>query len=149
MRAKYKIKSLKDGKIFDTLDELCEYYGRTRDSVQYRLDKPDNYQDGYNFERVYDNSAALQSTKAVDTRKFVEKYGEKTVPIPGYEDHYTISTRGVITDIRSHNRILPIKTTVTVKHKVILHKQKTTMQTHDVINLLKKSFGDPDAEDKQ
>ena len=86
------------------------------------------------------------ATSLEDVRKFVEKYGENTVPIPGYEERYTISTRGVITDIGSRNkgRVLPVKTQITVKHRTALHKGGTTMQTHDVINLMKKAFGDPE-----
>lgn len=140
---RYKIKCVNDGKIFNTIDELCEYYGRTYDSVAYRLDHIADYKDGYNFVRVYDNEKALQSTKSIDCRAFVEKYGEKTVPVPGYDGRYTISTRGVIMDTKHGNRVLDIKTKVKVTHKVVLNKSGTTMQTHDVINLMKKAFGDP------
>lgn len=143
-KPRYRIKCLKDGKIFETMDELCEYYHRTKDSVQYRLDVIKDYKDGYNFVRIFDNEEALKSVEAIDSSKFVEKYGDKTVPIPGYEGHYTISTRGVITNVQNHDRIIPIKTTVTVKHKAVLHKGGSTMQTHDVINLMKSAFGDPE-----
>lgn len=145
-RSRYKVKCLKDGQIFDSVQELCKHYGMTYDQVYYRLDNPKDYNDGFNFVRIYDNTEALKSVEAIDSSKFVEKYGDKTVPVPGYEDHYTISTRGVITNVRSHNRVLPIKTIKTVKHKVILNKEGTTMQTHDVINLMKKAFGDPNEE---
>ena len=145
-RADYKIQCVNDGRIFDTIDDLCEFYHRSYDSVAYRLDHVKDYQDGYNFVRVYDDTEAVQSAKAIDTRAFEAKYGDKTVPIPGYENKYTISTNGVIRDITKKGKAVKIKTNVTVKHKVVLHKGGTTMQTHDVINLMKKAFGDPDAE---
>lgn len=140
---RYKIQCVNDGKIFDTMEDLCKYYDRTHDSVSYRLDNPSNYKDGLNFIRVWDDSDALASTRAIDTRAFVEKFGDQTVPVPGFENHYTISTQGVVTNILSHNRIMPVKTTVNTKHTVILQKEKTTMQTISVKNLMKKAFGDP------
>lgn len=146
-RPKYRIKCLKDEKIFDSIDELCKYYKMTYDQVAYRLDKVKDYKDGMNFVRIVDNTEALQSVKAVDSRKFVEKYGDKTVPLPGYEDRYTISTSGVITDIKRYNRVIPVKTVITKKQNVILNKGGTTMQTHSIINLMKKAFGDPESEE--
>lgn len=146
-RAAYKIQCLVDNKIFDNIEDLCKYYNMTFDQVAYRLDHIKDYKDGMNFIRLFDNSEALQSVKAVDSRKFVEKYGEKTVPLPGYEDKYTISTRGVITNIKDHDRVVPVKTKVDVKHKVILHtSDNKRTQTHDLKNLMKSAFGDPEAD---
>lgn len=145
-RRNYKIKCLKDGKIFDTMEELCEYYDRSLDSVQYRLDKVKEYKDGYNFVRVVDNTEALKTVEAVDSQPFVDKFGDKTVPVPGYEDRYTISTRGVITNIHQYGTVVPVKTKVTVSNKVILHRDGGWTQTHDVENLMKKAFGDPSAD---
>jgi len=147
-KPRFKVRSVKDGRIFDSLEEVCKFYNMTYDQIAYRLDKPSNYHDGMNFERFYDNTEALKSVEAVDSSAFVEKYGDKTVPVPGYEGKYTISTKGVVTNIQNHNRILPVKTTVTVKHTVILHSlDKKQTQTHSLINLMKKAFGDPDAEE--
>ena len=148
-RANYKIRSLIDGKIFDNIDELCKYYNMTYDQVAYRLDHIKEYKDGMNFERIFDNSEALQSVEAVDSSKFVEKYGEKEVPVPGYEDKYTISTRGVVKNKRNFDRVIPVKTTVKTKHTVILHSiDNKKTQTHDLKNLMKKAFGDPEEADK-
>lgn len=153
-RAEYKIKCLKDGKIFNNLREVCEFYGFTKDQVQYRLDDGLQHKDGYSYVRVWDwsknNAEAIETTKSVDSRKYVEKYGDKTVPLPGYEDFYTISTSGVITDIQNHDKVLKIKTKVTVKNTVILHKRGTQWtQVHNVENLLAKAFGDPEKEAKE
>lgn len=144
----YKIRCLKDGKVFDTIEELCNFYQMTYDQVAYRIDHIKDYKDGMNFERVIDNSEALKSVEAVDSSAFVEKFGDKTVPLPGYEDKYTISTRGVITNIKQYGRVVPVKTEVTVKHKVILHKikdNKQQTQIHSLTNLMKQAFGDPNA----
>lgn len=148
-RAEYKIKCLKDGRIFNNIQEVCEAYGFTKDQVNYRLDDGLEHKDGYSYERVWDwsenNAEAIESTKAVDSKKYVAKYGDKTVPLPGYEDYYTISTSGVITDIQNHGKILKIKSKVTVKNTVILHKRGTQWsQVHNVENLLSKAFGDPE-----
>lgn len=143
-RARYKIRCLKDGKVFDSVEELCKFYNMTYDQVYYRIDHIKDYKDGYNFERVVDNSEALKTVEAVDSSAFVEKYGDKTVDVPGYEGKYTISTKGVVTNTKVYDRVIPVKTEVTVKHKVILHSldgKKT--QTHSLINLMKKAFGDP------
>lgn len=146
----YKIRCLTDGKVFDNIDELCEFYNMTYDQVAYRLDHIKEYKDGMNFVRVIDNSEALKTVEAVDSSAFVEKFGDQTVPLPGYEDRYTISTRGVITNVKQYNRVVPVKTEVTVKHKVILHKVKDgkqQTQVHSLTNLMKEAFGDPNAAD--
>lgn len=144
-RPKYKIRSLIDGKEFDCIQDVCEYYNMTYDQIAYRLDKISDYKDGMNFERFYDNTEALKSVEAIDSHLFTEKYGDKTVPIPGYEGKYTISTKGVIRNIQNHDRVIPITTQVTTKHKVILHSiDNKQTQTHSVINLMKKAFGDPE-----
>lgn len=147
-RRGYKIKCLKDGKIFDTIEELCTFYNMTYDQVAYRLDNIKEYKDGMNFERIIDNSEALKTVEAVDSSAFVDKFGDKTVPLPGYEDRYTISTKGVITNIKQYNKVIPVKTEVTVKHKVILHRVKDgkqQTQVHSLTNLMKEAFGDPNA----
>ncbi len=141
-KAEYKIKCCNDGLVFDTIDELCTHYGLTYDQVAYRLDKGNIYQDGRYYERVYDNTEALESTKTVDSKPFVDKYGDKEVPVPGYEDRYTISTSGVIRDMKHGGKVMKIKSKTIVKNKVILYKPNQP-QVHDVENLLKKAFGDP------
>ena len=148
-KAKYKIKCLKDGKVFNNIDEVIAHYGLTADQVLYRLDDGLQHKDGYSWERVWewDNTEAIESTKAVDSKAFVEKFGDKTVPLPGYEDRYTISTSGVITNTKSApGEVLKVKTKVTVKNTVILHKDGGWSQVHNVENLLKKAFGDPEKE---
>lgn len=141
-RVTYKIQCTTDGKIFDTMQELCEYYHMTKDQVSYRLDKPSNYHDGMNFNRIPDDTEALKSVEAVDTKAYEEKFGDKTVPLPGYEGLYTISTKGVITRVKGVcPHVVPVKTTVTVKNTVILHNDYKT-QTHSVQGLLKRAFGD-------
>ena len=145
---KYKIRCLKDGKIFEDIHELCTFYGFTIDQVNYRLDDGKEHKDGYSYERVweFDNTEAIESTKAVDSKKYVEKYGDKTVPVPGYEDYYTISTSGVITNTKTApGEVLKVKTKVTVKNTVILHREHGWTQVHNVENLLEKAFGDPEA----
>ena len=146
-RAYYRIKCLNDNMVFDDIHDLCKYYNMTYDQVAYRLDHVKDYKDGYNFVRIPDNEEALKSVEAVDSSKFVEKFGDKTVDIPGYEGKYTISTRGVVTNVKQFGRVIPVKTKVTTKHTVILHgvNNKNT-QTHSLINLMKKAFGDPDEE---
>lgn len=147
-RRNYKIRCLNDNQIFDTIEELCAHYNMTYDQVAYRLDHVKEYKDGMNFVRVVDNEEALKSVEAVDSTAFVEKFGDITVPLPGYEDKYTISTKGVITNIKQYGRVIPVKTEVIVKHKVILHKiqdGKQQTQIHSLTNLMKKAFGDPNA----
>lgn len=138
----YKIKCLKDDRIFDTLQEVCQFYNMTKDQISYRLDVVKNYKDGMNFVRVSNNDEAIKTTENVDSAKYVEKFGDKTVPVPGYEGHYTISTKGVVTNIKSKPpRVLSVKTTIKVKNTVILHGENKT-QTHYVEGLLKKAFGE-------
>ena len=148
-KSKYKIKCLRDGKIFDTMEEACAFYGKTKDAIAWRLSDGVDHKDGWNWERVIDNTEALESVKAVQSQPFVEKFGDKTVPLPGYEDKYTISTSGVITSILKHNagKVCKVKSQVKVKNTVILHRGNIT-QVHNVENLLKKAFGDPEAEDQ-
>lgn len=146
-RRGYRIKCLNDDRIFEDIQELCNFYGMTYDQVAYRLDHVKEYKDGMNFVRVIDNEDALESIKAVDTSSFTSKFGDRTVPLPGYEDKYTISTNGVITNIKQYNKVVPVKTETIVKHKVILHKVKDgkqQTQTHSLINLMKEAFGDPE-----
>lgn len=144
-RRYYRIKCLKDGKVFESLDDVLKEYNMTYDQVAYRLDHVKDYKDGFNFIRIPKNEDALKSVEAVDSSVFVEKFGDKTVPVPGYEDHYTISTKGVITDIQGYGRVIPVKTQTIVRHKVILHnKHNNATQTHSLINLMKKAFGDPE-----
>ena len=142
-KANYKIRCLKDGKIFDNIDELCEYYGFTKDQVAYRIDHIKDYKDGYNYERVIDNTEALKTTENIDSAAFVEKFGDKTVPLPGYEGKYTISTKGVITNVKNYGTVVPVKTDIIVRNRVILHNLEGRTQTHKVENLMKKAFGDP------
>lgn len=143
-RSRYKIKCLRDDLVFDSVEDLCKHYGMTYDQVYYRIDHIKDYKDGLNFERIIDNTDALESVQAVDSQPFVDKYGDKTVPLPGYEDKYTISTKGVIRNIKSYNRVIPVKTTLVKKHTVILHtSDNKRTQTHSLVNLMKKAFGDP------
>lgn len=141
----YKIKCLKDGKVFDTMAEACAYYGKSKDAIQWRLSDGIDHPDGWNWEKVWDNTEALETTKAVKSQPFVDKFGDKTVPVPGYEDRYTISTRGVITKIANKSQeVLKVKTQVYVKNTVILHGEGGWSQVHNVENLMKKAFGDPE-----
>lgn len=140
--ATYKIKCLTDGNIFNNLKECCAYYNMTKDQVSYRLDVVKDYKDDMNFIRLRNDEEALKTVENVDSKEYVEKFGDRTVPIPGYEDRYTISTKGVITNIKSKpHRVLPVKTKVVVKNTVILHNENKT-QVHSVEGLLKKAFGD-------
>ena len=144
--ANYKIKCLKDGRVFDTIEEAGAFYGKSRDAIQWRLSDGVNHKDGWNWEKVWDNTEALKTVEAVDSKPFVDKFGDKTIPLPGYEDRYTISTRGVITKIANKSQeVVKVKTKVTVKNTVILHGDGGWSQTHNVENLMKKAFGDPDA----
>lgn len=145
-RRKYKIKCLNDDKIFETIQDVCANYNMTYDQVAYRIDHVKEYKDGMNFVRVIDNTEALKTVEAVDSSAFVEKFGDKTVPVPGYEDRYTISTKGVITNLKQYNTVVPVKTEVITRHKVILHNTidgKQTSQVHSLTNLMKAAFGDP------
>jgi len=144
-QARYKIKCLKDGLVFNTIDELCKHYGFSKDQVMYRLDDGREHKDGYSYERVweFDNTEALETVKNVDSAKYVEKFGDKTVPLPGYEDRYTISTSGVITNIKTApGEVLKVKTKKVVKNTVVLHKDHGWTQVHNVENLLESAFGD-------
>lgn len=141
-RANYKIKCVNDDRVFDTLQDACNYYNMTKDQINYRLDVIKDYHDGMNFVRIPDDEEALKTVEAVDSQKYVDKFGDKTVPIPGYEDRYTISTKGVVTNIKATCPwVLPVKTKVTVKNTVILHTDYKT-QTHSVEGLLKRAFGE-------
>ncbi len=135
--------------VFDSVDELCKYYGMTYDQVYYRIGHIKNYRDGLNFERIIDNTEAIESVKLVDSQPFVDKFGDKTVPIPGYEDKYTISTKGIIKNIKSYDRVIPVKTKIMKKHSVILHNSDNKTQTYSLINLMKKAFGDPYADENK
>lgn len=147
-RLNYKIQCVNDGKLFDTVSDVCEYYKMTIDQVSYRIDHVKEYHDGMNFIRVPDDEAALKTVEAVRSEKYVEKFGDKTVPVPGYEDRYTISTKGVVTNIKAKCPwVLPVKTQVTVKNTVILHNDYKT-QTHSVEGLLKRAFGEIEETDK-
>lgn len=149
-RRNYKIRCLNDDKVYDSIQDVCNAYSMTYDQVAYRIDHVKDYKDGMNFVRVIDNSEALKTVEAVDSSAFVDKFGDKTVPLPGYEDKYTISTKGVVTNVKQYGRVLPVKTEVTIKHKVILHKTvdgKQQSQVHSLTNLMKAAFGDPDRVD--
>ena len=114
----------------------------TKFQISYRLDTIKDYKDGMNFIRLRNDEEALKTVENVDSKEYVDKFGDKTVPVPGYEDHYTISTKGVVTNIKSKpHRVLPVKTRVVVKNTVILHSENKT-QVHSVEGLLKRAFGD-------
>ena len=140
--ANYRIQCVTDGKVFSNIKECCEYYNMTKDQISYRLDNVKNYKDGMNFIRLRNDEEALKTVEAVNSAVYVEKFGDVTVPIPGYEDRYSISTKGVITNIKSKPpRVIAVKTKVVVKNTVILHNDYKT-QTHSVEGLLKRAFGE-------
>lgn len=146
--ANYKIQCVNDGKVFNNIYEVCDYYKMTKDQVAYRLDVVKEYHDGMNFIRIpneEDDKEAMESIKSVNCQQYIDKFGDKTVPIPGYEGIYTISTNGLITNVKSKpRRYVKVKSKVTVKNTVILHNgdRNYTTQVHSVEGLLKKAFGD-------